>query len=48
MMTRLKVWTLAASAAFAEESKPVQEAKPAQIDRNGVLILDSLDPACAR
>lgn len=43
MMTRLKVWTLAASlatsAAFAEESKPVQEAKPAQIDRNGVLIL---------
>jgi hypothetical protein len=43
MMTRLKVWTLvallAASAAFAEESKPVQEPKPAQIDRNGVIIL---------
>jgi hypothetical protein len=43
MMTRLKVWTLAAllaaRAAFAEETKPVQEPKPAQIDRNGVLIL---------
>jgi hypothetical protein len=43
MMMRLKVWTLAAllaaSAAFAEESKPVQEPKPAQIDRNGVIIL---------
>ena len=43
MMVRLKVWTLAAllaaSAAFAEEGKPVQEPKPAQIDRNGVLIL---------
>jgi hypothetical protein len=43
MMTRLKVWTLAAllaaSAAFGEESKPVQEPKPAQIDRNGVIIL---------
>jgi hypothetical protein len=40
---RLKAWTLAAllaaSAAFAEESKPVQEPKPAQIDRNGVIIL---------
>jgi hypothetical protein len=39
----LKAWTLAASlaasAAFAEESKPVQEPKPAQIDRNGVIIL---------
>lgn len=43
MMMRLKAWTLAAllaaSAAFAEESKPVQEPKPAQIDRNGVIIL---------
>jgi hypothetical protein len=43
MMTRLKVWTLAAlltaSVAFGEESKPVQEPKPAQIDRNGVIIL---------
>ena len=43
MMVRLKVWTLAAllaaSAAFAEEGKPVQEPKPAQIDRNGVIIL---------
>ena len=43
MMMRLKLWTLAAmlaaSAAFAEESKPVQEPKPAQIDRNGVIIL---------
>jgi len=43
MMTRLKVWTLAAtlavSVAFAEESKPVHEPKPAQIDRNGVIIL---------
>jgi hypothetical protein len=43
MMMRLNVWalaaTLAASAAFAEEGKPVQESKPAQIDRNGVLIL---------
>jgi hypothetical protein len=41
MMMRLKVWTLAASlavsAAFAQETK--QEPKPAQIDRNGVLIL---------
>ena len=39
----LKAWTLAASlaasAALAEESKPVQEPKPAQIDRNGVIIL---------
>jgi hypothetical protein len=43
MMMRLKAWTLAASlaasAAFAQESKPVPEPKPAQIDRNGVLIL---------
>jgi hypothetical protein len=43
MMNRLKVWTLAASlaasGAFAQESKPVQEPKPAQIDRNGVIIL---------
>jgi hypothetical protein len=43
MMMRLKVWTLAASlaasGAFAEESKPGQEPKPAQIDRNGVIIL---------
>ena len=42
-MTRLKVWalaaSLAASASFAEENKTVQEPKPAQIDRNGVLIL---------
>ena len=28
-----------APGAFAEESKPVQEPKPAQIDRNGVIIL---------
>jgi hypothetical protein len=37
MMNRLKVWTLAASlaasTAFAEETKPAQEPKPAQIDR---------------
>lgn len=43
MMKRPKLWTLAAlllaSAAFGEESKPVQEPKPAQIDRNGVIIL---------
>jgi hypothetical protein len=39
MTMRLKVWTLAASPAFAEENKPTQEPKPAQIDRNGVLIL---------
>jgi hypothetical protein len=43
MIMRLKVWALAASlaatGAFAEESKPVQEPKPAQIDRNGVIIL---------
>jgi hypothetical protein len=43
MIMRLKVWalaaSLAASGAFAEESKPVQEPKPAQIDRNGVIIL---------
>jgi hypothetical protein len=43
MTNRLKVWTLAASlavsGAFAQESKPVQEPKPAQIDRNGVIIL---------
>lgn len=42
MMMRL-VWALAgllaASAALAEETKPVQEPKPAQIDRNGVIIL---------
>jgi hypothetical protein len=40
---RLKAWTLAASLAtsmaFAQDNKPVQEARPAQIDRNGVLIL---------
>jgi hypothetical protein len=43
MMMRLKLGALAAllaaSTAFAEESKPVQEPKPAQIDRNGVIIL---------
>jgi hypothetical protein len=43
MMVRLMVWalaaSLAASAAFAEERKPVEEPKPAQIDRNGVIIL---------
>jgi hypothetical protein len=42
MMTRLKVWTLAAllaaTQALAQESKPDQP-RPAQIDRNGVLIL---------
>ena len=43
---RLRVWALAAllaagaiGAGLAQDAKPAQEPKPAQIDRNGVLIL---------
>ena len=43
---RLRVWALAAllaagamGAGLAQDAKPTQEPKPAQIDRNGVLIL---------
>ena len=46
MTKRLRVWALAAMFAasgigvcFGEEAKPAQEPRPAEIDRNGVLIL---------